>query len=101
MSKYQTGDRFWFEIADVYEAGGKTIYDCSNGGFCVDPILDGFERLDPDEKANADYDEGYAEGLRELWGAIETGLGMSMEDRMKYLGHHYSVKFLCSGASLF
>lgn len=69
MSKYKIGDQFWFEIADVYEAGGKTIYDCSNGGFCVDPILDGFERLDPDEKANADYDAGYAEGLDAAWEA--------------------------------
>lgn len=80
MSKYNTGDRFWFEIKDVYEAGGKTIYDCSNGGFCVDPILDGFERLDPDEKANADYDAGYAEGLNAAWEAARKIFNYSHSD---------------------
>ena len=43
MSKYKKGDRFWFEIKDVIEANdGKTMYECDNGGYAADGILDGF-----------------------------------------------------------
>ena len=90
MSKYQKGDKFWFEIKDVIDASdGKTMYECSNGGYAADGMLDGYYRLDPDEKANADFDAGYAEGLRELWGALKTADDMLEDDRIKYLGHKH------------
>lgn len=71
MSKYKKGDQFWFEITDVIDASnGKTMYLCSNGGYAADGMLDGYNRLDPDEEANADFDAGYAEGLNDAWEAV-------------------------------
>lgn len=89
MSKYKKGDQFWFEITDVIEANdGKSMYECSNGGYAADEMLDGFERLDPDEKANADFDAGYAEGLREAWEAAKTAHQMADDKRERYIGYH-------------
>lgn len=43
MSKYKKGDKFWFEIMDViYDGGGKTMYECDNGVFATDGMLDDF-----------------------------------------------------------
>lgn len=92
--KYQIGDKFIISIEGLRYNAYTHLYDyVSDNGYIFTEMFFGtlkrLEEFDPDEEANADFDAGYAEGLRELWGAIETGDEMSKEERLKYLGHCY------------
>lgn len=70
MSKYSVGQKFVIEIghgivdplygARYFIKGFNTLVFDDNG-------LDRLERYDADAKANADYNSGYEDGLRDAW----------------------------------
>lgn len=69
MSKYKAGDKFIIQIgfneempfgSRHYIKGFRTLVFDDKG-------LDRLERYDADEKANADYNEGYEDGANAAW----------------------------------
>lgn len=68
MRKYSVGQKFVIEIG-AERLGDPTLYRIKGFNTLVfdDNGLNKLERYDADAKANADYNSGYEDGLRDAW----------------------------------
>jgi hypothetical protein len=82
MSKYKTGDKFVIEIG-AERLGDPILYRIKgfNALMFDDNGLDRLERFDADAKANADYNSGYEDGLRDAWECVRHILRMEWKER--------------------
>ena len=82
MSKYKTGDKFVIEIG-AERLGDPILYRIKGFNTLVfdDNGLDKLERYDADAKANADYNSGYEDGLRDAWECEKRIYDMTGKER--------------------
>lgn len=74
-----------------FHEDGTNFYKCVTVPWwsISENTLKRLDRYDPDEKANADYDAGYAEGLNAAWEAAKTAYHMAGDKRERYIGYHW------------
>ena len=97
MSKYSVGQKFVIEIghgtvdplhgARYFIKGFNTLAFDDNG-------LDRLERYDADAKANADYNSGYEDGLRDAWECAKIIANLNAGEQFARFGVCFTAKVL-------